>query len=123
MPAVVLPARALSAGRPVDLTVVAYAAGGNQVYHFVSMAPAGQAGVFDGMYESFRRLSDRDAEAVGGRRIAVVTVRPGDTAETMSARMPPERDRLARFLMLNNLRPGEPLAPGVQVKIVTEGRR
>ncbi|ODT86660.1 M48 family metalloprotease [Phenylobacterium sp. SCN 70-31] len=123
MPAVVLPARALSAGRPVDLTVVAYAAGGNQVYHFVSMAPAGQAGVFDGMYESFRRLSDRDAEAVGGRRIAVVTVRPGDTAETMSARMPPERDRLARFLMLNNLRPGEPLAPGAQVKIVTEGRR
>lgn len=121
--AVVLPARALSGGRPVDLTVVAYALGGNEVYHFVSMAPAGRAGAFDPMYDSFRRLSPREAEGVGGRRIAVVTVRPGDTAESLSARMPPERDRLARFLMLNGIEPGEPLQPGRRVKIVTDGRR
>ncbi|MDZ4375703.1 MAG: hypothetical protein U1C74_30345, partial [Phenylobacterium sp.] len=123
LPAVVLPARATSSGRPVDLTVVAYALGGREAYHFVTMAPAGQAGVFDTMYDSFRRLSEREIDGAGGRRIQVVTIRPGDTVEALAARMPPERDRLARFLMLNNLRPGQILEPGAQVKIVTEGRR
>lgn len=120
--AVVLPARATSRGRPVDLTVVAYWLGGDEVYSFVAMAPAGQAGLFDPMFDSFRRLSGRDA-AVPGRRITVVEVRPGDTAESMAARMAPEPERLDRFLMLNALDPGQPLRPGVRVKLVVEGHR
>lgn len=121
--AVVLPARASSAGRPVDLVAVAYALGGDEAYAFVAMAPAGEAAQFDPMFNSFRRLSDRERRGLGGKRIAVVTVKSADTAESLAALMPPERDRLARFEMLNGLRPGEQPRPGTQVKVVVEGRR
>ena len=121
--AVVLPARALSGGRPVDLVAVAYALGGDEAYSFVAMAPAGQAATFDPMFNSFRRLSEREQSALGGRRIMVTTVKSGDTAESLSQLMAPERDRLARFEMLNGLRPGEQPRVGARVKVVVEGRR
>ena len=121
--AVVLPARASSGGRPVDLVAVAYAMGGDEAYAFVAMAPAGEAGLFDPMFNSFRRLSERERRGLGGKRIAVVTVKTGDTAESLAALMPSERDRLARFEMLNGLRPGEQPRPGGQVKVVVDGRR
>lgn len=120
--AVVLPARATSARRPVDLTVVAYSLGRDEAYSFIAMTPVGQAGLFDPMFDSFRRLSDREVDAISGRRIAVVEVRSGDTAESMAARMAPDRDSLDRFLMLNALERGQPLRPGTQVKLVVEGR-
>lgn len=121
--AVVLPARATSGGRPVDLTVVAYSLGGEEAYSFVAMTPAGQAGVFDAMFDSFRRLSEREAGGLGRRRIEVATVARGDTAESMAARMAPDADPLGRFLMLNALEPGEPLQPGQQVKLIVAGGR
>jgi len=120
--AVVLPARATSSGRPVDLTVVAYAVGGNEAYSFIAMTAAGQAGLFDPMFDSFRRTSGQEADG-GARRIAVVEVRPGDTAESLAARMAPEGDRMGRFQMLNALDPGAPLRPGSQVKVIVDGRR
>jgi predicted Zn-dependent protease len=123
LPAVVLPARAWSSGRPVELTVVAYALGGEEAYHFITMAPQGQAAVFDPMYDSFRRLSEREREGGGGRRLAVVTVKSGDTVESLAALMAPDVDNLDRFRMLNALQPGQPLRPGSRVKVVVEGRR
>lgn len=120
--AVVLPARAFSGGRPVDLTVVAYSLGGDEAYSFIAMTPAGQAGLFDPMFDSFRRLSDREADGASSRRIAVIEVRPGDTAESLAARMAPDSDRIGRFRMLNALDPGEALRPGARVKLVVEGR-
>ena len=120
--AVILPARASSGGRPVDLTVVAYSLDADDVYSFVTMTPAGQAGLFDPMFDSFRRVSDRQVGAASGRRIAIVEARAGDTAKSMAQRMAPGGDRLGRFRMLNALDPGEPLRPGVPVKLVVEGR-
>ena len=52
----------------------------------------------------------------------MVTVRPGDTSESLSDRMSGEAP-LGTFLMLNGLQRGEPLTPGRRVKIVTGGRR
>jgi predicted Zn-dependent protease len=121
--AVVLPARASSGGRPIDLTVVAYSLGGDEAYSFIAMTPVGQASLFDPMFDSFRRLSEREADAASGRRIAVAEVRPGDTVESLAARMAPDGDRIGRFLMLNALEPGDPLRPGARVKLVVEGRR
>jgi predicted Zn-dependent protease len=74
------------------------------------------------MYDSFRRLSGRAPAQAGPRRIAVVTVKPGDTSESLSDRMSGEAP-LGTFLMLNGLQRGEPLTPGRRVKIVTGGRR
>lgn len=116
--AVVLPARATSGGRPVDLTVVAYSLGGEEAFSFVAMTAAGQASVFDPMFDSFRRLSEREAGGLGGRRILVTMVERGETSQSMAARMAPDPDPLGRFLMLNALEPGEPLRPGQQVKLI-----
>lgn len=121
--AVVLPARAASGGRPVDLTVVAYGLGGDEAYSFIAMTPAGQAALFDQMFDSFRRLSDREADAAAGRRIAVVDVPPGETVESLTARMAPDADPVGRFRMLNALAAGEPLRPGSRVKLIVSGRR
>lgn len=120
--AVILPARAESRGGGVmEVVVAAYATGGDRAYHFATIAPEGRGGVFDQMYDSFRRLSDRETGPSGPRRIVVVTVRPGDTSESLSDRMAGEAP-LGRFLMLNGLQRGEPLEPGRRVKIVTGGR-
>lgn len=123
VPAVVLPALAWSQGRPVDLTVVAYSLGGEETYHFITMAPAGQAALFDPMYDSFRRLAEKERDHGGGRRLVVTTVKPGETVESFAAKMAPDIDNIGRFRMLNALEPDEPLRPGAQVKIVVEGRR
>lgn len=120
---VILPARAFSGGRPVDLVSVAYSLGGEEAYSFIAMAPAGQAATFDTMFNSFRRLSDRERRTLSGKRIVVTNVKSGDTAESLAALMPPERDRLARFEMLNGLQPGEQPRPGAKVKVVVDGRR
>jgi predicted Zn-dependent protease len=122
MEAVVLEAHAFSGGRPVDLICVAYNLGGDETYHFVAMAPAGRLAAFQPMFDSFRRLPEREAAAVAGRRIAVVTVRAGDTAETLAGRMAGEGNRLELFRMLNGLEPGAAPRPGSQVKLVVDGR-
>lgn len=122
LPAVVVPARAWSGGRPVDLTCVAYSLSDGQAFHFVTMAPAGQAAVFEPLYASFRRLTPREREG-GGRRLTVTTVRAGDTAQSLAALMAPDVDNVARFRMLNGLSDGEDPVPGTRVKIVVEGRR
>ncbi|MEE8171646.1 MAG: Zn-dependent protease, partial [Alphaproteobacteria bacterium] len=69
---------------------------------------------------SFRRLSEAEAEALKPRRVRVITVRPGDTPESLARRMAFDDFQLERFRVLNGLLPGEPLAPGRRVKIVSE---
>ena len=120
--AVILPARAPSRGGLMEVVVAAYAMGGDRAYHFATIAPSGRGAVFDPMYESFRRLSDRDARGGGPRRITLVTVRPGDTSESLAARMAGDVP-LDRFLMLNGLERGEPLRPGRRVKLTAPARR
>ena len=119
--AVTLPARAATRSGPVEVVVTAYAIDGRRACHFVTIAPVGQAGAFEPMYGSLRRLSERESTGRGPARIAVVSVKPGDTVESLGARMAGD-DGAGRFRMLNNLAPGEPLVPGRRVKIVTAGR-
>ena len=120
--AVALTARATSQGQPVDLTVVAYDLGGDSVYRFTALAPAGQTATFDPLFRSFRRITNAEAGQFGAQRIGLATVRGSDTSETLAARMSVSGDRLALFRMLNYLRPGETPAPGRRVKLVVERR-
>lgn len=121
--AVVLPARAQASGGLVDVAVAAYAPAADRAYQFVAVAPAGQGRAFDSMISSFRRLSEREAAAVGSRRIDIVTLRPGDTAASLSSRMAVENLPLERFLLLNNLTAGEPLRAGRKVKLIVDAVR
>lgn len=121
--AVAQTARTTSQGQPVDLTVVAYAMGGDSVYRFTVLAPAGQTATFDPLFKSFRRISEGEAGRLTALRLQVVTVRRGDTSEELAARMTSTGDKLALFRMINNVAPGEALTPGRQVKLVVDQRR
>jgi predicted Zn-dependent protease len=122
MEAVVLPARAQAQSGVVDVSVAAYAVDGGRAYHFVTIAPAGRGGAFDPLIGSFHRLSQREVADLRPRRIQVVAVRPGDTVQSLAARMAVDELRTERFLAMNDLAPDTPLRPGRRVKLVVYGR-
>jgi len=57
--------------------------------------------------------------AAEGRVVRVVTVRAGDTVDSMASRMAAPQPR-ERFLVLNGLDPQQPLRPGSLVKLIVQ---
>ncbi|MGH2341849.1 M48 family metalloprotease [Segnochrobactraceae bacterium EtOH-i3] len=97
---------------------------GVHVFRFI-FATANPTPAFDRAFvettSSFRRLSAAEASALRPLRIRIVQVRPGDTVDSLAARMTgiAEERRRTLFLVLNGLDPGlEPVA-GSYVKIVS----
>lgn len=124
MPAAFTTARVQSRSGVIDVTVVAYQWDAQRVYHFITITPGGmQAGAFAPMINSLRKISVAEAAAIRPRVINVVTVRAGDTAQSLSSRMAYRDYKLDRFLSLNGLAPNAPLAPGQKVKLVVYGQR
>jgi predicted Zn-dependent protease len=123
-PAAFTTARANTSSGVVDVSVMAYQWDPNTVYHFV-MLTRGGAGIapFAPMVDSLRRISPAEAAAIRPRVIEVVTVRPGDTAQSLASRMAYRDFQLDRFLTINSLNPGSRLTPGQKVKLVVYGRR
>lgn len=102
----------------VDVGIHAFRADSNSVFVVRTVAPAGQGGQFEPLISSFRRLSPSEiSSAQRGRRIDVVTVRPGDTVASLSARMAPPYNREQSFLALNGLT-SRTLQQGEQVKLI-----
>jgi predicted Zn-dependent protease len=105
-----------------DVRLVAIQADPARVYRFIFLTPSQLAGQLAAemkrTIDSFRRLSEAEAAAVTPLRIRVVTVRQGDTAQSLAARMPFANHQMEHFRVLNQLRPGEPLKPGQKVKLV-----
>ena len=66
-----------------------------------------------------RRISDSEAAAVKPRKLAVITVRKGDTIKSLAARMAYADAPLDRFLVLNGLTATSTIAEGQKVKLVT----
>lgn len=122
MPVSILPLRARTSGGTVDVQIVGYQWDQNTAYHFVTIAPAGRSSAFDGLIRSLRRLSDSEAAALRPRVVDVVTVRAGDTIQSLANRMAFSNYRLERFLVINDREMNQPLRPGEQVKIVVYGR-
>ncbi|MGH6780989.1 MAG: LysM peptidoglycan-binding domain-containing protein, partial [Sphingomonadaceae bacterium] len=75
-------------------------------------------GIFNEMYRSVRRLSAAEAAAIKPRRIQVVTVQRGETAQGIAARMAYSNYKLERFMTLNALSNNASVTPGQRVKIV-----
>ena len=63
-------------------------------------------------------MSAADSAAIRSRRVSVVTVKPGDTVATLSARMAYDDDRVARFTVLNGLATNSRLVSGARVKLI-----
>lgn len=118
IPAVYGAARVNSGNGQVDLVVFAYEFGPQQAYHFSTIGQAGQAGQFDSMFRSIRRINATEAGAVKPRKLSVVTVRSGDTVQSLSQRMAYTDQPLQRFLVLNGLTSSSRLTAGQKVKLV-----
>jgi predicted Zn-dependent protease len=106
-----------------DVSVVAYRFGGGSGYHFIFISPSNVnvSNVVTTTARSFRKLTDAQAAALRQRVIQVVTVKPGDTAESISRRMAFDDYKLERFLVMNNRETNPTLRAGEKVKIVVFG--
>jgi predicted Zn-dependent protease len=110
--------RADTADGTRDIVVFAYAWSGTQAFHFTTISQAGQAGAFDPMFSSMRRITIGEAGAVRARRLMVVMVRKDDTLQTLARRMAYDDKPLERFLVLNSLDASSRLVPGSRVKLI-----
>lgn len=119
IPAAYATARVQQSSGQIDVTVFAYEFARDQAFHFITVVPAGQAAVFNPMYASMRRLSASESASVKPRKVQVVTVRSGDTLQSLAQRMAYTDAQLERFLVLNSLTSASTLRAGQKVKIVT----
>lgn len=102
----------------VDMGVYAYRTAPGQVYVIRTIAPAGKGAQFQSLVQSFRTLAANEIAAANrGRRIDIVTVKPGDTAASLSARMASPYNREASFLALNGITTND-VKPGARVKLI-----
>lgn len=118
IPAMFGGARVNNGQQEVDVTVFAYDFGNRQAFHFAAITPAGQAGVFNTMYNSMRRITTAEAAQVVPRVIDVVTATRTDTVQTLARRMAYADAQEARFRVLNGLSGNDQVVPGQQYKIV-----
>ena len=116
---VLLPGLARTANGDVEVVVVAYATGGDTAYQFLAQAPPGTARVFDPMFNSFHKLSATEAAKLKGKRLELVTVKPGDTVASLSARMALDAYRQETFLMINALDNSATMKLGRKVKLIS----
>jgi predicted Zn-dependent protease len=96
---------------------------GSDVYRFIFAAKTPTHATdkaFRDALNSFRRMTVQEMKNAKPLRVRTVTVGPGDTVDTLAARMEVGDKKRQRFLVLNGLQPGETLTPGSEVKIVTE---
>ena len=112
---------ALSRGKEWVFRLAAVRIGGT-TFRLILASRAGADDVealFRRALPTVRALTAEEAASIRPLRLKIAVAAPGDTAETMAARMASDRP-LERFLLLNGLdRPG-PLRPGERYKIVVE---
>ncbi|MBB4607864.1 M48 family metalloprotease [Sphingomonas yabuuchiae] len=113
--------RAAANNRAVDATVVAYRFL-SATYTFTLVTPAGSGiGPFQSLLASVAPLSTAEANGIRGKKISIVTVRQGDTIDSLAARMAFPDYKRERFVTLNGLDPEQALVPGRLVKLVVNG--
>ena len=124
IPAAYTTTRANTSSGVLDVSIVAYQWAPGTVYHFVMLTQGGSGmAPFAPMVNSIRKISAAEASAIRPRVIDVVTVRQGDTVQSLASRMAYRNFRVERFASLNGLAPNARLVPGQKVKLVVYGSR
>jgi predicted Zn-dependent protease len=108
-----------------DLRLVAIQQPDGAFYRMLFAAPTERAAALNEPFRhatySFRALSAAEARDAQPLRIRIATVRAGETPETFAGRMATgDGFELDRFRLLNGLKPGDALTPGMRVKLVAE---
>ncbi|MEW4448194.1 M48 family metalloprotease [Qipengyuania sp. JC766] len=122
IPAAYGTARVNNGSSQVDVVVFAYEFSNSQAYHFAAITQAGRADVFTPMFNSMRRISAAEAQAIVPRRIDIYTVRSGDTVASVARQMAYADNQVARFRVLNGLGSSDALQVGQRVKVVVRAR-
>lgn len=92
-----------------------------EVYRFIFAARSDSAAFAQAAAEtiaSFRPATSDDLRKVRTIEIKIVTAQPGDTANTLAAKMTGVTDRMELFNILNNRFDGDPIVAGEQYKVV-----
>jgi len=117
-------ARVQSQQQTMDVRLVAIRLPAGRFDRFIFLTPpqatAGLAEAMQRTTYSYHILSAAEAAAVKALRIKMVTVRTGDTPESLARGMPLPQLPLERFRVLNGLKPGDALKPGQRVKVIVE---
>lgn len=120
---VVAPARAQNQnGQVLDVAFIAYRVG-DRAFHFITITPQNGGAALQPMWRSFRQLSAAEAGALRARRVEIVTVRSGDSVQSLSRRMAFDTYQEDRFRAINGLDANGAVRAGEQVKIVTYAPR
>ncbi len=103
-----------------EARLVAIHGGDGRFYRLIFLAPRGQMAQYA---ENFRRatysfVQDSKIADISPNRIRVVTVKPGETVQSLAAKMPVPDYKVERFCLLNGITPDTKLQPGELVKIV-----
>jgi predicted Zn-dependent protease len=125
MPAATAAARAQTQdGQVADLRLVAIRFDPSTYYRLLFVSPPNVTGqlaeAFRRTTYSFRRLSEKEVDGIRPIRVKAVTVRPGDTVDTLANRMAVPKLKREHFLVLNGLPPNAALRPGDLVKTIVE---
>lgn len=124
IPAYVAIGRANTNNGQVDVSVVAYEWDRKTAYHFIMLTQGGQGvGPFLPLVNSLRRISAQEAAAIRPRVINVVTVKRGDTVQSLASQSAYRDYQVERFAALNGINATDRLVPGQKVKLVVYGTR
>ena len=122
LPAATASARVSGQNGAADFRLIAVRFDPGTVYRFQVLTNTGDTERLSEplrrMTYSFRKLSDAEAAALKPYRLHVVTVKSGDTIQSLAAQMPFGSSNVERFLVLNGIDAGTRLPPGRRVKII-----
>lgn len=94
-----------------------------QVYRFITAMPAGSADIIkisDLIAGSFRKLTDKEIQALSPLRVRVVELDANDRLGALARRMRSGPNRLQLLRVLNGLQPGELPKTGDRLKIIKD---
>lgn len=112
-------------GQASDAMLAAIRGGGGQIYRFIFADARGltrdDLGLFDDCLRTFRTLSAGEAAAIRPMTVKVVTVRPGDSRESLAGRMEVDKYPREWFDLINGFTRGRgDLEAGEQVKLIVQ---
>ena len=108
-----------------DARLVAYRVDLQTIYRFTFLTPrsrtASLATALRRTTYSFRKLDSAEASRLRPLVLRIVTVRRGDTVESLASRMPYADFKIERFEVLNGISRNDRLRPGQKLKMVSAG--
>ncbi len=119
-PAVTLSADGSIQGKPAKLRVIVIEGNDGRRYQYKMASDARNWQRYEPRFvqlaNSFRTIGP--GQAPPPLRIVTRRVQPGETVESLAAQTGFQNEKVARFAVMNNLAPGQPVQPGQWVKLV-----